>query len=91
MPSSQGLSRGGHGHWQRGEENKNGSGGETALHTTTMVPYCRVGIEWAEKRTTGQQRVEVKKMPGVRMSQMSINDGKCRKIARREIDDTVKP
>lgn len=38
MPSSQDLSGGGHGHGRRGEEDKNGRGRETDLHTAAIVP-----------------------------------------------------
>lgn len=56
MPSSQDLSGGGHGHGQRGEENKNGSGGETVCHSTTMVPPWHRLDGTTNKQPNGQRR-----------------------------------
>lgn len=61
MPSSQDLSGGGHGHGRRGEENKNGRGRETDLHTTTMMPPWHRHNEAGYKPRNGQRRGRCRK------------------------------
>lgn len=107
VPSSQGLSGGGHGHGQRGDGNKKGSGGGRELHTSAMVPcyYAGYGLNARRNKNcgTGRHKDDKNWTDGVRrekdarkdrMTQMSIADGKRRRMARsknRWHPETVSP
>lgn len=89
MPSSQGLSGGGHGHGRRGDGNKKASGGGRALHTTAMAPCYYAGTRQnlqngADARIikTGPTDSDAEAMPArERMTRTSVAGGKRRRMA----------